>query len=45
MILSVIAAKLKQCARADFKGRHYEASLIVQAVSWYLHYPLSYRNI
>ena len=39
MILSAIAAKLKQCAKADFKGRHYEATLIVQAVSWYLRYP------
>jgi hypothetical protein len=28
-----------------FKGRHYEATLIVQAVSWYLRYPLSYRDI
>ena len=45
MILSAIAAKLKQRSKADFKGRHYEASLIVQAVSWYLRYPLSYRDI
>lgn len=36
MILSAIAAKLKQRAKGDFKGRHYEAALIVQAVSWYL---------
>ena len=28
-----------------FKGRHFEASLILQAVSWYLRYPLSYRDI
>src|SRR4051812_2409877 len=27
------------------KGQHFEASLIVQAVSWYLRYPLSYRDI
>lgn len=33
MILSAIAAKLKQRAKGDFKGRHYEAALIVQAVS------------
>ena len=33
MILSAIAAKLKQRAEGDFKGRHYEAALIVQAVS------------
>jgi transposase, IS6 family len=45
MILSAIAAKLKQRAKADFKGRHFEAGLIVQAVSWYLRYPLSYRDI
>jgi len=45
MILSAIAAKLKQRARSDFKGRHYKAALIVQAVSWYLRYPLSYRDI
>jgi transposase, IS6 family len=45
MILSAIAAKLKQRARADFRGRHHEAALIVQAVSWYLRYPLSYRDI
>ncbi|POR40914.1 IS6 family transposase [Methylobacterium sp. V23] len=45
MILSAIAAKLKQRARADFKDRHYEAALIVQAVFWYLRYPLSYRDI
>jgi len=45
MTLSAIAAKLKQRAKAHFKGRHYEAALIVQAVSWYLRYPLSYRDI
>jgi transposase, IS6 family len=45
MILSAIAAKLKQRAKADFKGRHHEAALIVQAVSWYLRYRLSYRDI
>ena len=45
MILSAIAAKLKQRAKADFRGRHFEAALIVQAVSWYLRYPLSYRDI
>src|SRR5215217_5166270 len=45
MILKVIAEKLKRRAKADFKGRHYEATLILQAVSWYLRYPLSYRDI
>ncbi|MCJ2105111.1 IS6 family transposase, partial [Methylobacterium sp. E-041] len=34
MILSAIAAKLEQRSKADFNGRHYEASLILQAVSW-----------
>jgi IS6 family transposase len=45
MILSAIAEKLKRRSKDDFKGRHFEASLIVQAVSWYLRYPLSYRDI
>ena len=45
MILHAIAAKLKQRSKADFKGRHYEPALIVQAVSWYLRYPLSDRDI
>jgi IS6 family transposase len=45
MILNTIAAKLKRRSKNDFKGRHFEASLIVQAVSWYLRYPLSYRDI
>src|SRR4051794_9400685 len=45
MILNALAFKLKQKARGDFRGRHFEATLIVQAVSWYLRYPLSYRDI
>ncbi len=45
MILSAIAAKLKSRSKDDFKGRHFEAGLIVQAVSWYLRYPLSYRDV
>src|SRR4051794_2783994 len=45
MILNALALKLKRQARGDFKGRHFEATLIVQAVSWYLRYPLSYRDI
>jgi transposase, IS6 family len=45
MIRSAIADKLKRRSKDDFKGRHFEASLIVQAVSWYLRYPLSYRDI
>ena len=45
MILSAIAAKLKRRSKDDFKGRHFEAGLIVQVVSWYLRHPLSYRDI
>jgi hypothetical protein len=45
MILRAIAEKLKRRSKDDFKGRHFEASLIVQAVCWYLRYPLSYRDI
>jgi transposase, IS6 family len=45
MILSAIAERLKRRSKDDFKGRHFEASLILQAVTWYLRYPLSYRDI
>ena len=45
MILNALVEKLKRRAKADFKGRHFEATLILQAVSWYLRYPLSYRDI
>src|SRR4051812_39609066 len=45
MILSAIAEKLKRRSKDDFKGRDFEATLILQAVSWYLRYPLSYRDI
>ena len=45
MILNALAEKLKRRSKDDFKGRHYEAALIVQAVAWYLRYPLSYRDI
>src|SRR4051812_5267285 len=44
MILNAIVAKLKRRSKADFKGRHFEAALILQAVSWYLRYPLSCRD-
>jgi len=40
MILSAIAEKPKRRSKGDFKGRHFQASLILQAVSWYLRYPL-----
>ncbi len=45
MILNTIAEKLKRQSKDDFKGRHFEAWLIVQAVAWYLRYPLSYRDL
>lgn len=41
MILNTIAEKLKRQSKDDFKGRHFEAWLIVQAVAWYLRYPLT----
>ena len=41
MILSAIAERLKRRSKDDFKGRHFEASLIVQAISWYLRYSPS----
>jgi transposase-like protein len=30
---------------ALFKGRHFEAAIIVVCVRWYLRYPLSYRDL
>jgi IS6 family transposase len=43
MILRAIAEKLKR--RNGFKDRHFEALLILPAISWYLPHPLSYRDI
>jgi hypothetical protein len=37
--------KIEAPIQGCIKGRHFEAWLIIQAVSWYLRYPLSYRNI
>jgi transposase-like protein len=45
MILNALVERLKRRSTDDFKGRHFEATLILQAVSWYLRYPLSYRDI
>lgn len=45
VILSAIVEKLKRRAKGDFKGRHFEPWLIIQAVTWYLRYPLSYRDV
>ena len=35
MILSAIAERLKRQSKDDFKVRHFEAPLILQAVCWY----------
>jgi transposase-like protein len=43
--MNAIAKKLKRQSKGHFKGRHFEAWLIVQAVTWYLRYPLSYRDL
>jgi IS6 family transposase len=45
MILNALVERLQRRSKHDFKGRHFEAALILQAVSWYLRYPLSYRDI
>ncbi|CAH0342431.1 IS6 family transposase ISRle6 [Rhizobium sp. CECT 9324] len=45
MILNAIAERLKRQSKDDFKGRLFEAWLIVQAVIWYLRYQLCYRNL
>lgn len=37
--------KLILRSRDDFKGRHFNALMILQAVNWYLRYCLSYRDI
>ena len=29
----------------DFTGRHFGKLLILQAIRWYLSYPLSYRHV
>jgi len=44
-ILNAIADKPRRQSNDDFKGRHFEARLIVQAATWYLRYPLSYRDL
>lgn len=36
MILNAIADKRPGQSKAGFKGRHFEAWLIVRAVAWYL---------
>src|SRR4051795_8472180 len=45
MILNALVERLKRRSKDDFKGRHFEVLLILQAICWYLRYPLSYRDI
>jgi len=45
MVLNAIAEKLKPQSKDDFKGRYFEAWLIVRAVTWYLRHPLRYRDL
>jgi transposase, IS6 family len=45
MILNALVEQLKHRSRDDFKGQHFQATLIPKAISWYLRYPLSYRDI
>jgi hypothetical protein len=45
MFLHARAEKPKRRAKGDFKGRLFESWLIIQAVSWYLRYPLRYRDL
>jgi transposase-like protein len=45
MILNALVERLKRRSKHDFKDRHFEATLILQAVSWDLRYPLSSRDI
>ncbi len=45
MILNAIAERPKRKSKDDFKGRQFQAWLIIQAVSWYLRYSLSYRDM
>jgi transposase-like protein len=45
MILNALVERLQRRSKHGFKGCHFVATLILQAVSWYLRYPLSYRDI
>ena len=44
MLLNAIVEKLKHYSKNDFNGHQLEVCLILHAVSWYLRYPLSYRD-
>lgn len=39
--MTALAEKLKRRSKDDFKGRHFEPGVIIQAVTWYLRYSLS----
>jgi hypothetical protein len=45
MILNALVERLKRRSKHDIKGRHFEATLILQAVSWDLRYPLGTINL
>ena len=45
MIPNATIENLKRQSKGDFKGRHFEAWLILQAVTWYLRYPLGFRDL
>jgi len=38
-------SKLILRSKNDFKGRHFNGLMIIQAVNWYCRYALSYRDI
>ena len=44
MILNAIVEKLKRQSKDDFKGRHFEAWLIIQAVTWYWPDPIGWSG-
>lgn len=45
MTLSVMAVTLRSRSKDDVQGRHVEAEVVVQAVSWSLRCPLSDRCV
>lgn len=44
-LLNAIVEKQKHQSKDDFEGRHFEAWLIEQAMTWYLRYRLSHRDL
>lgn len=45
MTLNELIKKLKSRSMNNFKGRQFAGWLIIQAVAWYLRYPLNYRDL